>query len=199
MERLKPYYVRESEHENAIKLYKINLRLSEAFYTSLSVFEITLRNAIHNSCKVYFGDNFWFINHLPVELATKVIEIKNKIVASHKAPTADRIVSELTFGFWTSLFNRKYAYLLWKPLYQIFIHAPHILLQRAIISPKLNSIRDFRNRVYHYEPICWNLNALQQKHNLIIELLYWLDSGAVQWIADIDRAPGLLREILENE
>jgi len=196
-ERLKPYYKRVADHSEAIKLYKVNIQLSESFYTTLSILEITLRNAIHQSCKRHFKDDYWFKNKLPKDLVAYVTDTENKILAAHKIPTPDRIVSELTFGFWTTLFNRKYASQLWKPLHQIFIHTPHPLRQRAEISPRLNTIRGFRNRVYHYEPICWNFTTLQECHNTIIEILNWIDSDIVNRLADINRFPELLKEIKE--
>jgi len=192
-ERLKPYYEKLQDHEKVGNLYKLNIQLSEAFYTSLSVIEITLRNVIHHSCKRYFNDEFWFKNCLPEELVKQVIDTENKIKNIYKTPTSGRIVSELTFGFWTMLFNRKYAPLLWKPLHQVFIHSPHSLRRRAEISPRLNSIRIFRNRIYHYEPIIWNLDVLKHQHNTIIEILNWLDLDIVKWINDIDRLPELLK------
>ena len=194
-ERLKPYYKRLTDHNEAINLYKVNIQLSESFYTSLSVLEITLRNAIHQSCKRHFKDDYWFKNKLPKDLVAYVTDTENKILSAHKIPTSDRIVSELTFGFWTTLFNRKYASHLWKPLHQIFIHTPPTLRQRSEISPRLNTIRAFRNRVYHYEPICWSLTILQERHDTILEILNWLDSDIVYWLADINRLPELLKEI----
>ena len=198
-ERLKPYYLRLEDYKEAIKLYKANIQLSEAFYTSLSVLEITLRNAIHQSCKRHFNDDYWFRNKLPKDLVSQVTDTENKIHLGHKIPTSDRIVSELTFGFWTTLFNRKYASLLWKPLHQIFLHTPHPLRQRAEISPRLNTIRAFRNRVYHYEPVSWSFAMLQNQHEIIIEILNWLDSDIATWISDIDRLPGLLKEYSKKQ
>lgn len=34
--------------------------------------------------------------------------------------TADKVVAELTFGFWTALFNKQYAKDFWKPLMYAF-------------------------------------------------------------------------------
>lgn len=188
-ERLKPYYLRSSNHQEALQLYKVNIQLSEAFYTTLSVVEVVLRNAIHYSCKRYFKDEYWFKNKLPAELVKQVIKTETKIKSEYKIITADRIVSELTFGFWTTLFNRKYASLLWKPLHQVFIYSPHHLRQRAEISPRLNTVRRLRNRAYHYEPICWNIAALKKQHGTILEVLNWLDTEITGLLEDIDRLP----------
>lgn len=198
-QRLKPYFAKFNDHHQAIQLYKRNIQLSESFYTTLSVVEIALRNAINNSCKQYFSDEYWFKNVLPEELLARIARVENNIIVQKKIPHNDRIVSELTFGFWTSLFNRRYAALLWKPLHQVFHNMPHHLRQRALISPKLNAIRIFRNRVYHYEPISWSFRALQYQHANILDILNWLDKDLAEWITDIDRLPNLLKNHLPKD
>lgn len=198
-ERLKPYYVAGADYEDAVRLYKLNIRVSETFYVSLSILEVALRNAIHSTCKQYFNDDFWFKNCLPADLSKEVHAVELKMLAAKKIPTADRIVSELTFGFWTTLFNRKYAQILWKPLHQIFRHAPRHLRQRAHISPILNAVRDFRNRVYHYEPLIWNMVVVQKKHQSIVEILHWIDADLVNWFSDIDKAPDLIESCLQRK
>ena len=49
----------------AYRLYKANIELSEAFYPILSVLEISLRNAVHETLKNHFQDEYWFKNKLP--------------------------------------------------------------------------------------------------------------------------------------
>lgn len=187
-ERLKPCYKRFPDNgTKAVLLYKTNIKISEAFYPSLSILEIVLRNAIYNSCKKHFKDEHWFKNNLPPELVQQVANIELKTSHTKKNPTPDRIVSELTFGFWTTLFNRKYAKLLWKPLHKIFLHTPRNLRKRAEISLRLNHIRILRNRIYHYEPISWNFQILNSNYKMIIELLNWLNIEIVDWTNDIDR------------
>ena len=110
----------DSDYVRAYRIYKANIELSEAFYPVLSMLEICLRNAINEELKVHFGDSYWFKKYLPKEFMPFIIEAERKIVAQHKVLTSDRIVAELSFGFWNRLFNRNYTYLLWKPLRRIF-------------------------------------------------------------------------------
>jgi hypothetical protein len=198
-ERLKPYYRAGIDYDDALELYKLNIEVSEAFYISLSILEVTLRNTIHASFSQYFKDDFWFKNCLPTDLSNEALVVERKILASKKVASADRIVSELTFGFWTRLFNRKYAQLLWKPLHRVFIHTPHRLRQRAHISPLLNAVRDFRNRIYHYEPIIWNIPDIKQKHDNIIDILSWLDSEIVNWFSESDRVPIMIDKLTQKK
>lgn len=186
-ERLTPYFKRfDGQEEKAIGLYKSNIKLSEACYTSLSILEIALRNAIHDKFSQYFKDEYWFLNHLDESLCNQSKDVANKILASNKEVTSGRIISELTFGFWTSLFNRKYANTLWKPLHRVFHQMPPEIRQRAVISPKLNAVRTFRNRIYHYEPVSWDLNELEKHYNNIYEILSWISPNLIIWTKQLD-------------
>jgi len=83
----------------AYRLYKVNIELSEAFYPILSVLEISLRNAVHESLKTHFQDEYWFKNSLPVEFLPFVSDATQKLSKRYKNITPGRIVAELTFGF----------------------------------------------------------------------------------------------------
>ena len=61
------------------------------------------------------------------------------------------------------------------------------LRQRNSIAFKLNKIRKFRNRIFHYEPICIDLKLLELNHKLILEILEWVNSDIVEWTRQIDR------------
>ncbi len=47
-------------------------------------------------------------------LAQKLISKRNEVVS------ADKVVAELTFGFWTELLNAEYEQILWKDLRRAF-------------------------------------------------------------------------------
>ena len=74
---------------------------------------------------------------------------KSKITASKNQITIDKLVSELTLGFWTSLFNKYYAKDYWKPLMYAFPLLNNKQKHRNVIAFKLNNIRKFRNRIFH--------------------------------------------------
>ncbi len=174
------------DFEKAYLLYKINIELSEAFYPVLAVIEISLRNAIHETLKVHFQDEFWFKNKLPLEFLTFVSDATQKLTLRRKTITSDRIIAELNFGFWTTLFNRNYASLLWKPLRLIFRNTPKHIRKRDTISDVLHHIRILRNRVYHYEPVFNNLKNLEARHKEMLLFLFWLDKDLPGLLYDID-------------
>ncbi len=183
-ERFEPYAKRTKTPEDALFLYKENIKESKEFYPLLSILEIVLRNKINNSCIEHFDNKNWLSDNLPKELTNQINDIKNKLQNSKKPVTNSRILAELNFGFWTTLFNRKYAKIFWKPIHRIFINTPKENRKRATISAKLNHIRTFRNRIYHYEPIIWNKEVLNQKQKDILELIYWLDTDTEEWIKE---------------
>lgn len=140
-----------------------------------------MRNQIDQSCKLYFKNDNWLTEILPIELSHQINENKSRLIKSKKEITNSRILAELNFGFWTTLFNRKYARIFWKPLHRIFPNMPKENKKRTEVSSRLNHIRVFRNRIYHYEPIIWDLEILKKKREEILETIYWLDSDTYEW------------------
>lgn len=108
--------------------------------------------------------------------------------------TTDKVVAELTFDFWTAFFNKQYAKDCWKPLMYAFPMLATPNKRRDKISYKLNHIRKFRNRIFHYEPICNDLTALATNHNNILEILNWINVDIVSWTKKIDRFDNLYKQ-----
>lgn len=183
----------------AEELYKDNILLSEALYPVLSVFEVSLRNAIHLELEKYHGRADWYEEwrYYP-DLRTPLELIDDAITQIHDRQediNPGKIIAEMTLGFWISLFNARYERYLWKPLRLCFKQIPKNQRQRQVVSSNLNKIRVLRNRVYHYEPICWNLNALEDNYQRIITTLGWIDQDLMKWCNDIDGFPDVLDEI----
>ena len=161
-ERLKPYLVHHSDNiDKAIAHYKSNILISESFYPLIAILEVGLRNSIDYQFKRKFNDVKWYENTDFIKIAfryqiDRISEARTNIQASKKEITSGRIISELTFGFWTSLFDTKFELTLWKNLRLAFSNCPKQTRKRKILSAKLNQIRKFRNRIFHHEAISWN-------------------------------------------
>ena len=67
----------------------------------------------------------------------------------------DKMVASFTFGFWTYLFTKRNYRVGGKTLLKIFPNKAHGLKQSDIYR-ELTAIREFRNRIAHHEPICFN-------------------------------------------
>lgn len=142
-----------------MQLYRYNLRLCQRFYGVLSIFEVTLRNAINEHYLVYFSDSDWILNQASCSklLSHSKDEIR-QIAADYMKRgiyNNDKMVSSLTFGFWTFLFTKKNYRKGGKTLLKIFSNKEKGKNQ-ADIYLDLTHIREFRNRIAHHEPICFD-------------------------------------------
>lgn len=150
----------------AQKLYRVNLRVSQAFYPILNLFEIFLRNAVNYHVSSYFSNPNWIVSEksgfmndrslapsryflrMCVQNAERTIRKKGSPVTSGK------VIAEQSLGFWTSLFDTHHYRLIGGSPIQAFPKKP-AQANRNLINQKLNKIRKFRNRIYHNEPICF--------------------------------------------
>jgi hypothetical protein len=161
--------------------------------------EIGLRNNIDYQLTRRFNDENWFENPYFVKIVSrfqidKVSEARNSILREKKIITKGKIVSELSFGFWTSLLDSKFEKSLWKNLRHAFPNCPKERRQRKTMSSKFNGIRKLRNRIFHHESITWNLKALELYRNDMIEGVDWLDKELLDWCNDLNRFDKILNK-----
>ncbi|MCP3965941.1 MAG: hypothetical protein GY718_06230 [Lentisphaerae bacterium] len=175
---------------DAYTYYSWNTLLSESLYASLQALEVSLRNSIQSNATQYFNNPLWFedsnIIH-PYNLKA-VAAAKESLKKGKKNIDAGRIVAELNFGFWNSLFYARYEHILWRPLIKkVFPRVDPNCNSRKFMSARLEKIRRLRNRVFHFEPI-WYLN-LEERHEEIIEVLSWIEPAMVEMLKPTDRFP----------
>ncbi|MFB9865651.1 Abi family protein [Rufibacter immobilis] len=197
-----------TDQDKALELYRANLRLSYELFAVTSMFEVVLRNKIDQHYKTKFlastGSDQWletqtepegcFHNNPQVEKTFKNIsEAKAKLKRKRKY-THDKLVAELTFGFWRYLFASKEFMAAGSTLHQIFVNRPHNTNHTDIFK-KLGHINDLRNRIAHHEPICFNTTGIictvyaLEHYNIMVELFGWLDVDAVRLLQGIDNVP----------
>jgi len=116
-------------------------------------------------------------------LRSSVETAERKIKKSGRGVTTSRIISEQTFGFWTSLFDNHHYKLIGGCVIKAFPNKPKYI-NRADVAKELAIIRDFRNRIYHNEPICFNLNKVNLSNIQLIKqkifmLIEWIDSDLI--------------------
>lgn len=191
------YQMAGQDAAEAAALYAGNIQLSESLYPSLAVAEIVLRNAVHRQLSYLFATPDWY-EQLGrraglADLQPALDKAQNYILDRREALSADKVVAELTFGFWVTLFNRTYEDVLWKQLRLTFAHLPKAERQRATVSVVLNAVRTLRNRVYHNEPICWRLPVLAQQHAQIRQLIGWIEPQLLPWLHAFDRFPAVIQ------
>lgn len=191
---MRPYFNRyPGDEKKAMRHYEQNIRLAESLEQSLSIFEVTLRNAIIRELERMTGRNDWYedfkTNDTLKSLYKYVTTAGNHIKARGEVVTADKINGELTMGFWVSLFNAEYEMVLWKDLRRAFPNMPKSLRQRKNISAPLNALRSLRNRVFHNENISWSMVKLEELHNTILDVISWMSPDVKEWMKCVDRFP----------
>jgi hypothetical protein len=191
-ERMQKFFDRYPGNETkAIVHYQINIELSEAFYPVLSIFEIALRNSLNRELTTHFGTDDWYIHMASTpglkELNKEISNAKRHLSKRGETIAANKIVAELTLGFWVRLLNVEYERILWKSLRRAFPFMPKKERTRHNVSAPVNKIRNLRNRIFHHEPIAWNLNHLEQIHADIVKVIGWLNKGLPEVAKPLDR------------
>jgi hypothetical protein len=143
----------------SLENYEKNLVLSRKYYIPLSILEVSLRNAINIHFETFYGAG-WLINEakfLRQDQIQKIAEAKQKIKKRQEEVSKDKLVAELSLGFWVNLFKKPYEQQMRiNNLRQIFSNLPkkeENFISRKELFTKLNHIRNFRNRIFHHEKI----------------------------------------------
>ena len=101
--------------------------------------------------------------------------------------TPDKIVAELTFGFWVTLLNSEYELTLWKGLRLAFPYMPKKDRKRKNVSSPCNALRKLRNRVFHHESICWDLDYISGIHSRLVQVLGWMNQDMPGWLEGVEK------------
>lgn len=192
------------DRRKTMQLYRYNLRLCQRFYGVLNLFEVILRNAINEHYLAYFGDPDWIVNqaangkllyHEKDEIKQTEADYKKRHIYNN-----DKMVSSLTFGFWTKLFARKMYKNGGKTLLKIFSNKKKGKNQ-ADIYFDLTHIREFRNRIAHHEPICFdgsgNISTVFARHHykLICDYISYFGQQPQDVISWAERPDSVLDQI----
>ena len=193
--RLSTYKLSAIHHSypDTIVNYLWNTKLSENFYQLLQNLEVALRNAIYDAFTVHFSTQpFFYLYETDIKQpyikrreyhsfgCWKMIgKVKSNFTNQGVPPSDGKIIAQLNFGFWTTLLNEKhYRIKMWRViLADVF---PHYTFTKSRdndmkqIAKKIDKIRTFRNRIFHYEPI-FNQGGLDAIHNDIIDVLGWIN------------------------
>lgn len=147
------------DKRKTMQLYRYNLRLCQRFYGVLNLFEVMLRNAINEHYAAHYSDADWIVNQADIGklLEFNKEEIRQTEVGYRRRGiyNNDKMVASLTMGFWTKLFSKKRYKRGGKTLLQIFPNKRKGKNQ-ADVYKDLTHIREFRNRIAHHEPICFD-------------------------------------------
>lgn len=91
--------------------------------------------------------------------------------------TVPRIVAELSFGFWVSMFKSEYQYTLFGPVLSTILPKG---TKRTAVSGPLQQMKDLRNRIAHHEPI--HHLKLKARYEEILSIAALLSVELRDWI-----------------
>ena len=164
---------------SGIDEYLENLVFSKKAYIPLSILEISLKNSINELLTEKLGENWLENKDFLTNDSLRKIEEAKKILYKRAEPISkSKIIAELSFGFWVNLFKKPYEMKLrTKDIQKIFTNLPpkkEKIINREVIYKELNHIRNFRNRVFHYEKVI-NKDNYNQIFDEIDEVLFYFD------------------------
>jgi hypothetical protein len=176
--------------------------LSQKMYALIGMFEIILRNSIDRHFIALKGSS-WLENAVQPDGYLDVSEgcedsfhvVQEALQKLGIEYTHDGLISKLSFGFWTYQFAKKQYAAAGNSLLQIFPNRPFGTKQKEVFQ-NLIRINDIRNRIAHYEPICFDKDTgaistalVLNRYKLILELLYWLGCNVKRILYGIDGVP----------
>jgi hypothetical protein len=190
--------------KKAMAMYYANARMAQAFQPLISFFEVVLRNQLHYALAHHFNDVQWLVNQknsfmsdvslthtvkktgkLKVNdfLKSEVERSERTLIGKKRNVTAGRVIAELNFGFWNSLYETHHYALLKGVPCTIFKILP-AGVGRKEVNQMVKQIRDLRNRISHNEPLCFNNKAFDMTYAsdmyvMIRDFLNWIDPQIV--------------------
>lgn len=201
----------KGDQQEAIELYKLNIRLSGCLFGVLSIFEVVLRNLVDLHYRQLFGDKEWLKNQCGqggmfghpsfsrygFESRTRIL---TTIAQLGKRYTHDRLVAELNFGFWTYMFAPIQFRVGGQGLHKIYVKRLKGTSQSQIFN-ELDEVRNLRNRIAHHEPLCFdkyhslNTDGTRAAHSYILKHIEWLGYDRSELLLELDETSDILFQI----
>ena len=98
---------RFKSYEN-LEEYSNNLIFSQNAYIPLSILEVALRNALNNHLSEKISDIWYEEDFLTKDSIEKVSQAKSLLTKRRERTDKEKIIAELSFGFWVNLFKKPY-------------------------------------------------------------------------------------------
>jgi hypothetical protein len=190
--RLRPYYVQAGGDASvAFQLYVKQVQLSAALWAIIHAVEVALRNKVHKRLSEAFGcDEWWDVARLYGAEMQDIFEVKQSLAEKKHLITANRVVSELSLGFWTKVFHSKYERILWIP--HLKRHFPGYV-SRLYLFNFLSKVKDLRNRIAHHDSLL--KRDLTQDYDLLLSLSGVLSITFRRWVEANFAVPSLLATV----
>lgn len=183
--------VGRASREEALELYVLNARLSGVFMFPLQVFEVSLRNAVDRHITAEYGHD-WLTNGSIQMTNIHLKEIRKKIEEKARDQAGPVMVSDFNLGFWLNYFGVHYEDLWRTSTNRIFLTRPKPFTRKYVYFC-LDEIREFRNRIAHFEQI---LSYDPMGHLAKLgEVLSWIEPACEEWLKTHEQVTVTWQEI----
>ncbi len=190
-------YVRSTRtRSGAMRLYEWNLRAASAVMELTGAVEVIARNALDRELTSWadrrnVGD---WLDEAPLDPRGRqdVVKAAERAARGGSRDRHDRLVAELSFGFWRYLLSSRYHASLWVPdLHRAFPRGPaELRSRRREVEGRMHRLHLARNRAAHHEPI--HQRDLHRDLDDALELLGWIHPAAAEWAADVTSLSAVL-------
>ena len=190
-DRLRTFVNPRLSISESLRLYEWNAHIAAALFEVLGEVEVISRNSMHRELARWNASlesgGEWFENRhgfLSPRSVASIEQARRRLTQAGISVTADRVVSELPFGFWRFLISRRNQSTLWPfALHRSFPNLPKRGLR--VLNPQLRSLHLIRNRIAHHEPI--HSFPLSQVHDSCLDVLGYVSTEARLWVAERSR------------
>ncbi len=183
------------DEQRALALYIWNAQLGEAFHLPIQSVEIALRNRINSVLVIKFGADWWrdtAFNAMAEKRQNDAInEVKTRIGNRGQDLVTGQIVAGLSFGFWVSMLDARYNPDVWSHHLRTGFPNLPTLNDRNDLQKVTRGIANFRNRIWHHEPIF--KAPISDEYSACMRALGWLCPNKMGWIRPQCKVMSILR------
>ena len=185
----------QQDKDVAKDLKEWNSLVSSAFWEVIGYIEISIRNLLARQLNRHkSGQGFAWATQPESGLfssdnrmVSSITEAHRRLINSNIELVPNRIIEELTFGFWCRLLTKQYLFL-WPDFQRAFKGLESH--NQNDVGRLMNEIRDLRNRIGRHHRI-YNLD-LQRKYALIMLLAEYIDPEFGTWLRSKSRVDEIL-------
>lgn len=183
----------------AMALYGWNTRVAAAFMLPSHFAEIAVRNAAAEAIAAVYGQQWpWsvgFERALNPTRGPAYNPRKDLLTTRNRQLTTGKVIAELRFKFWQSMFTARHDQRLWDAhILPLFPNASGMTARqlRRRVYDDLEVIRTLRNRIAHHEPIF--TRKLGDDLKRIIELIELRSTPTCDWVIAMEDVSSILAE-----
>jgi len=168
----------------ALDVYVWNALVSGAFFSSLHICEVVVRNGVAHALELKYGHDWpWNAGFERTLTAARKADLQQ---ARHGIPVGStgKVIAELKFVFWCKMFTVRHDLHVWNVhLRTAFPFLPFpltVAAARSMLYDEMETLRGFRNRIAHHEPIF--TYPLDENYMRIIRLIKSRCGETAEWL-----------------